>query len=130
MRPGSGQHAGDVSLLVTRGFGSQVIASKPDAKVVGADTVIRMLERNARVATRYSGGFVESIDGVSGGAGSDWFYYVNGVQAPKGAAETKLHAAITCGGTATPGQPPSRSRRSSARSPSRSSTATPASAGR
>ena len=80
-----------MALLVTRGFGSQTIASRPSAKVVGADTVMRMLERNARVATRYSGDFVESIDGFSGGGGNDWFYYLNGVQAPKGAAETKLH---------------------------------------
>ena len=64
-------------------------AAKP--KVAGADTVMRMLERNARVATRYGGGFVERIDGLSGGGATDWFYYVNGVEATKGAAETKLH---------------------------------------
>ena len=75
---------------MTRAFGSQTIVSTSAAKVVGADTVMRMLERNARVSTRYSGGFVESIDGLAGAGSSDWFYYVNGVQAPKGAADTKL----------------------------------------
>lgn len=55
-----------------------------------------LLMRNASVGTRYGGGFVESIDGVSGGhEGSrpvDWFYYVNGVEAPQGAASTTVHA--------------------------------------
>jgi hypothetical protein len=53
-----------------------------------------LLMRNATVQTRYGGGFVESIDGLSGGreAGRpvDWFYYVNGMQAAKGAAETDV----------------------------------------
>jgi len=51
--------------------------------------------RNYSVATRYGGGFVQSIDGLSGahdsGAPVDWFYYVNGVQAGKGAAATNVH---------------------------------------
>ena len=81
-----------VSLLVTQGFGAQTVLSKPAPKIVGADTAMRMLERNANVTTRFSGGFVESIDGRTGGGSSDWFYYVNGVQAGKGAAETKLHS--------------------------------------
>jgi Domain of unknown function (DUF4430) len=53
---------------------------------------MRMLERSFRVDTRYGGGFVQSINGVSGGAARhDWFYYVNGVQAPVGAAGTAVH---------------------------------------
>jgi hypothetical protein len=53
---------------------------------------MRMLERSFRVQTRYGGGFVESIDGHGGSsAQTDWFYYVNGVQAPKGAANTAVH---------------------------------------
>jgi hypothetical protein len=57
--------------------------------------VIRMLERNATIGTRYGGGFVQSINGISGGTvdgqSADWFFYVNGVEAAKGAAATKLH---------------------------------------
>ena len=49
-----------------------------------------LLMRNASVSTRYSGGFVQSIDGLPGGQEGgrpvDWFYYVNGVEAPQGAA--------------------------------------------
>jgi hypothetical protein len=54
---------------------------------------MRMLERSFRqVTTRYGGGFVQSIDGHAGDSSNhDWFYYVNGVQAAKGAAQTKVH---------------------------------------
>jgi hypothetical protein len=88
---GAGNAPAHVSLLVTQGFGAQALLARPNPKIVGADTVMRMLERNASVRTAYGGGFVESINGLSGGGSSDWFYYVNGVQAGKGAAETKLH---------------------------------------
>jgi hypothetical protein len=51
--------------------------------------------RNAHVSSRYAGGFVESVNGLAGGsehgAPVDWFYFVNGVQAPKGAAATTVH---------------------------------------
>jgi hypothetical protein len=54
---------------------------------------MRMLERSFTISTRYGGGFVESIDGLApSGSRSDWFYYVNGVQASKGAATTAVHA--------------------------------------
>jgi ABC-type phosphate transport system substrate-binding protein len=81
---GAGKTPSGASLLVTQNFGAQTILQTDRPKVVGADTVMRLLERNANVATRYGGGFVESIDGRSGGSEDgqpdDWFYYVNGVQ--------------------------------------------------
>jgi hypothetical protein len=89
---GAGSAPSDVSVLVTTSFGAQTVTASQRPKIVGADTVMRMLERNARVTTSYGGGFVDSIDGLSGSGEDDWFYYVNGVQAPKGAAETKLHS--------------------------------------
>jgi hypothetical protein len=89
---GAGSAPAHVSLLVTQGFGAQTLVSDPAPKIVGADTVMRMLERNATVDAIDGGGFVESINHLSGGGGSDWFYYVNGVEAGKGAAETKLHS--------------------------------------
>lgn len=54
---------------------------------------MQALQRSFNVKTAYGGGFVESIDGHSGSKSSevDWFYYVNGVQAPKGAASTQLN---------------------------------------
>ena len=92
---GAGSAPTSVQLLVTRDFGARVLRTIKDPKLAGQETVMRLLMRNARVQTRYSGGFVESIDGLSGGleAGRsvDWFYYVNGVEATRGAAATNVH---------------------------------------
>jgi hypothetical protein len=86
-------HKGGVSLTVTRGFGSRQVHVVTRSRVPGAETVMRMLERSFTVSTRYGGGFVQSIDGLTpSGARTDWFYYVNGVQAAKGAATTAVHA--------------------------------------
>jgi hypothetical protein len=89
---GPGAGTSNVSLTVTRAFGTERVGSITRAKVPGSETVMRMLERSFRVDTRYGGGFVESINGVAGGAARrDWFYYVNGVEAPAGAAGTAVH---------------------------------------
>ena len=54
---------------------------------------MRMLERNATVTTRLRRRLRrEHRQGSPAAARSDWFYYVNGVQAGKGAADTKLHS--------------------------------------
>ena len=88
---GPGPGTGDVTLTVTRGFGSTEVASISRRRVPGSETVMRMLERSFRVGTRYGGGFVESINGLSGGSARlDWFYYVNGIEAPAGAASTSV----------------------------------------
>jgi hypothetical protein len=54
-----------------------------------------LLMRNETVTTRFGGGFVQSIGGVAGGEEGgrpvDWFYYVNGIEAPRGAAATNVH---------------------------------------
>jgi hypothetical protein len=89
---GAGKGTSSVSLTVTRGFGTTVVGSVTDAHVPGSETVMRMLERTFRVGTRYGGGFVESIDGLTGTSSRrDWFYYVNGIQASLGAAGTTIH---------------------------------------
>ena len=89
---GAGAGTSDVTVTVSRGFGSTRLAQLSIRRVPGAETVMRLLERHFRVSTRYGGGFVESIDGVSGAASHrDWFYYVNGVEAASGAATTSVH---------------------------------------
>ncbi len=92
---GAGPAPSAVHLTVTRDFGAVVMRSFGAPRVVGQETVMSLLMRNATVATRYSGGFVQSIDGLSGGHEEgqpvDWFYYVNGVEAPQGAAATNVH---------------------------------------
>ena len=89
---GPGVGTSQVTLTVTRGFGEQQIGSTTAKHVPGSETVLRMLERSFTVHNRFGGGFVESINGLSGsGSRRDWFYYVNGVQAPQGAASTAVH---------------------------------------
>jgi Domain of unknown function (DUF4430) len=91
---GAGRAPSSVQLLVTRDFGATVVRSWSAPRVGGQETVMSLLMRNANVTTRYGGGFVESIDGLSGGESQgqpvDWFYYVNGVEARQGAASTNV----------------------------------------
>jgi hypothetical protein len=91
---GPGKSAASAQLVITQDFGAHPLAQLTNPKVGGADTVMRFLERNAKVTTRYGGGYVQSIAGRSGGMRDgrpvDWFFYVNGILASKGAASTRL----------------------------------------
>lgn len=92
--PGSEQSGDGVALRVTRDFGAKTIASGAQSELRSSDTVMRLLQSSAKVTTRYGGGFVQSIDGIAGterGGRFDWFYFVNGIEAPVGAANRKLH---------------------------------------
>ena len=59
-----------------------------------SDTVMRLLQRDFEVETRYGGNFVQEIDGVAGGREGgrrvDWFYYVNGIESGVGAGERRV----------------------------------------
>jgi hypothetical protein len=92
---GAGNAPSAVHLLVTRDFGASVVRTWSAPNVSGQETVMSLLERNANVSTRYGGGFVQSIDGLAGGQQGgqpvDWFYYVNGIEASKGAAATNVN---------------------------------------
>jgi uncharacterized protein DUF4430 len=89
---GAGRGTSDVGVVVTRDFGTHVMRSLVQAQVPGSETVVQLLERHFRLGLAYSGDFVTSIDGI-GDSGShvNWFYYVNGIEAPMGAATTGLH---------------------------------------
>jgi Domain of unknown function (DUF4430) len=91
---GAGKEDGRAVITVTRDFG-HVKMGAVTPTVRSSDTVMRALQREFKVRTRFGGGFVQAIDGKAGGheAGRpiDWFYYVNGIEASKGAASTKLH---------------------------------------
>lgn len=96
---GCGLGAGDeldgagVDLRVTRDFGERLLLARDDLRIREDDTVMRLLKRNAEVQTRFGGGFVQAIDGLEGeGASqtSDWFFYVNGIEADEGAADYEL----------------------------------------
>lgn len=91
---GPGADVGDVRLTVTREFGAVPVLDRSLA-AKESDTVMRLLEGEADISTRYGGGFVHSIDGVAegqpGGDPYDWFFYVDGVESPIGAAEVELN---------------------------------------
>ena len=93
---GAGSEPSGTKLTITRDFGARELRELDGPKVGGDETVMRLLQRNAKVTTRYGGGFVQSIDGLAGGRTGghsfDWFYYVNGVEASRGAAATGLRA--------------------------------------
>ena len=90
---GAGTGTKDASVLVTGNFGSVSYGRGVEKHVPGSETVMSLLERHFKVSARYGGGFVESIGGHSGSSSRrDWFYYVNGIEATKGAATTDVHA--------------------------------------
>jgi hypothetical protein len=87
---GAGDTPDEAKLTVTDDFGRRTLIERRAPQIRGEDTVMRLLQRNARVSTAYGGGFVQSIEGVRGGDRVDWFYFVNGVLADKGAAATTV----------------------------------------
>ncbi len=92
---GPGQDLGSVELTVTRDYGLKTLLHRRVDDVTEADTVMRVLERNAKLATSYGGDFVDAIDGLesttSGSRYFDWLFYVNGVESTVGAAAYDLH---------------------------------------
>ena len=55
-------------------------------------TALQALDREADVSTRYGGRFVQSVAGIAGNAGRrrDWFYFVNGIDGDRSAADYEL----------------------------------------
>jgi hypothetical protein len=93
--PGGGESEPTGSeLTVSRNFGAEELGRDRAKSIPGGETVMRQLQREFAVETRYGGGFVQEIDGVAGGRRSgrpvDWFYYVNGIESSEGAASRKL----------------------------------------
>ncbi|HWC49007.1 MAG TPA: DUF4430 domain-containing protein [Solirubrobacterales bacterium] len=92
---GPGADVGSVQLTVTREFGREPVLER-SVEVKESDTAMRTTEANAEVETRYGGGFIHSIDGVAegehGGDPYDWFFFVDGVESPVGAADVELKA--------------------------------------
>ena len=85
---------GGADLRVTKDFGNDEVAAEKIDTVHEDESVMRLLQSRHDVETRFGGKFVEAIDGVegSGAAGTrDWFYFVNGILADRGAADWEVH---------------------------------------
>jgi hypothetical protein len=90
---GAGADVGGVELTVTRDFGATPMLER-EVEANESATVMRVLEGEAEISTRYGGGYVQSIEGVEegqrGGRPYDWFFFVDGVESPIGAADYAL----------------------------------------
>jgi len=85
---------GEATLTVTRDYGSQRLLEATISNPGESETVLGFLDREAEIETRYGGGFVQSIEGLSGTAQEDrnldWFFFVNGIESDRGAAEAPV----------------------------------------
>ncbi len=91
--PGDPQGGDGASVRVTRDFGRETLSVATTPKLREGQTAMRLLRSNNEVETRFGGGFVQAIDGLAGGGEGgtlDWFFYVNGIEADRGAAEYEL----------------------------------------
>jgi hypothetical protein len=92
---GAGAGGGEARVLVTRDFGARQLGARIEQQIPGSETAMRMLQRSFAVKTRYGGGFEQSIDGLAGGREHgrpvDWLFYVNGIEATKGALDLAVH---------------------------------------
>jgi hypothetical protein len=81
---------GFAQLWVTTDRGAHVVFSGP---VPAGSDGIRTVEAELKVTTRYGGRYLQSVNGLSGSLAQqrDWFYFVNGIEAERGAAEYRLH---------------------------------------
>ena len=86
---GGGSEHGTATLWVTRDRGAQLVYS---GTVPAGLTAMQALDRKLDITTRYGGRFVQSIHGVEGSLTNrrDWFYFVNGIEGDRSAAEVKL----------------------------------------
>lgn len=85
----AGGDEGTATLWVTRDRGAEVLV---DAEVEAGQTLMRALAGEADVETRYGGRFLQSVNGIAGSlqAQRDWFWFLNGYEGDRSAAEYRL----------------------------------------
>lgn len=87
------EREGGAELRVTRSFGQELLDATEVERVREDQTVLRALDSEHEIEARFGGKFVQAIDGLAGtteGGRHDWFYFVNGIEAPVGAADFEL----------------------------------------
>jgi hypothetical protein len=87
---GRGREHGTATLWVTKDRGASLVYS---GTVPAGLTAMQALDRKLDITTRYGGRFVQSIKGVEGSATHrrDWFYFIDGIEGGRSAAEAQLH---------------------------------------
>jgi hypothetical protein len=88
---GSGRAHGTAILWVTTDRGAHVVFSGP---VPAGSDGIRTVEGKLKVTTRYGGRYLQSVNGLSGSLTQqrDWFFFVNGIEGNRSAAEVTIRA--------------------------------------
>lgn len=83
---------GGAELRVTKDFGHEELSAEKVDQIREDQTIMRLLQSEHEVDTRFGGNFVQTIDGLSGDESEqrDWFFFVNGIEADKGAADWEL----------------------------------------
>ena len=88
---GSGRGHGTATLWVTTDRGAHVVFS---GSVPAGSDGIRTVEGKLKVTTRYGGRYLQSVNGIAGSLSRqrDWFFYVNGIEGDRSAAEVTIHS--------------------------------------
>jgi len=83
------EEGGKATLWVTRDQGAEVVLER---QVPAGLTAMQALDRVADIDTRYGGRYVQGINGIEGSLAEqrDWFYFINGYEADRSAAEYRL----------------------------------------
>lgn len=89
---GAGAGEGQTSLVVTRDFGTSIVKSSADVELTAGLTATRQLQKLHPATTSYGGRYVDSIGGLKESGAESWLYYVNGVEADRGATSVRLAA--------------------------------------
>lgn len=86
-----GREHGTATLWVTQNRGADIMYT--GTIPAGVDG-IQAVERTLKVKTRYGGRYVQAINGVSGSLDDqrDWFFWVDGIEGDRSAAEVHVHA--------------------------------------
>lgn len=96
---GAGSQEGSATLVVSRDYGREILIDEKLDDLTESETAMRVLDESADIETRYGGGFVQTVEGLSGGTENgrtvDWFFSVNGVVAELGSAEFPVTAGDT-----------------------------------
>jgi hypothetical protein len=85
-----------ITLVITRDFGKELIF-EDQVVVTSGSNAMTALQDAVEVETKYGGGFVNAINGLSSefegsnGQKNDWFYYMNSLSCNMGAADYNVN---------------------------------------
>jgi Domain of unknown function (DUF4430) len=87
--PAAGGEEGTATLWVTHDRGAELVLAD---EVPAGQTLMRALAAKLDIETRYGGRFLQSVEGVAGSLERqrDWFWFVNGYEGDRSAAEYRL----------------------------------------